>query len=226
MQTFVLVVHIILAILMIVLILVQHGKGADAGASFGGGGAATVFGASGSGKSTLLNILGGLLTPTDGKILYEGHDLYSNYKNSTELRLNDIGFIFQASHLVPYLTVEEQLTVIAKEAGVNKKEAVSNAKYLLTEIGLKDRLNAFPHMLSGGEKQRVAIMRAFTNNPKIILADEPTASLDASRATKVVEMIKERIKSEQMVGIMITHDERLFDYADRVVKLEDGKILN
>ncbi|MGX0146755.1 ABC transporter ATP-binding protein [Staphylococcus hominis] len=183
-------------------------------------------GASGSGKSTLLNILGGLLTPTDGKILYEGHDLYSNYKNSTELRLNDIGFIFQASHLVPYLTVEEQLTVIAKEAGVNKKEAVSNAKYLLTEIGLKDRLNAFPHMLSGGEKQRVAIMRAFTNNPKIILADEPTASLDASRATKVVEMIRERIKSEQMVGIMITHDERLFDYADRVVKLEDGKILN
>ena len=83
-------------------------------------------GASGSGKSTLLNILGGLLTPTDGKILYEGHDLYSNYKNSTELRLNDIGFIFQSSHLVPYLTVEEQLTVIAKEAGVNKKEAVSN----------------------------------------------------------------------------------------------------
>ena len=161
-------------------------------------------GASGSGKSTLLNILGGLLTPTDGKILYEGHDLYSNYKNSTELRLNDIGFIFQASHLVPYLTVEEQLTVIAKEAGVNKKEAASNAKYLLTEIGLKDRLNAFPHMLSGGEKQRVAIMRA----------------------TKVVEMIRERIKSEQMVGIMITHDERLFDYADRVVKLEDGKILN
>ena len=80
-------------------------------------------------------------------------------------------------------------------------------------------------MLSGGEKQRVAIMRAFTNNPKIILADEPTASLDASRAT-VVEMIKERIKSEEMVGIMITHDERLFDYADRVVKLEDGKILN
>ena len=168
-------------------------------------------GASGSGKSTLLNILGGLLTPTDGKILYEGHDLYSNYKNSTELRLNDIGFIFQASHLVPYLTVEEQLTVIAKEAGANKKEAASNA---------------FPHMLSGGEKQRVAIMRAFTNNPKIILADEPTASLDASRATKVVEMIRERIKSEQMVGIMITHDERLFDYADRVVKLEDGKILN
>lgn len=87
-------------------------------------------------------------------------------------------------------------------------------------------MDAFPHMLSGGEKQRVAIMRAFTNNPKIILADEPTASLDASRATKVVEMIKERIKSEEMVGIMITHDERLFDYADRVVKLEDGKILN
>lgn len=183
-------------------------------------------GASGSGKSTLLNILGGLLTPTDGKILYKGHDLYSIYKNSSELRLNDIGFIFQASHLVPYLTVEEQLTVIAKEAGVNKKEAASNAKRLLTEIGLKDRLHAFPHMLSGGEKQRVAIMRAFTNNPKIILADEPTASLDASRATKVVEMIRERIKSEQMIGIMITHDERLFDYADRVVKLEDGKILN
>ena len=82
------------------------------------------------------------------------------------------------------------------------------------------------HICYQEEKSNVAIMRAFTNNPKIILADEPTASLDASRATKVVEMIKERIKSEEMVGIMITHDERLFDYADRVVKLEDGKILN
>ena len=183
-------------------------------------------GASGSGKTTLLTILGGLLSQTSGTVLYNDAPLFDKQHCPSDLRLEDIGFIFQASHLVPYLTVEEQLTVIAKEAGVNKKEAASNAKYLLTEIGLKDRLNAFPHMLSGGEKQRVAIMRAFTNNPKIILADEPTASLDASRATKVVEMIRERIKSEQMVGIMITHDERLFDYADRVVKLEDGKILN
>lgn len=182
-------------------------------------------GASGSGKSTLLNILGGLLTPTSGDILYNGHHLYSKYKNRSDLRLKDIGFIFQASHLVPYLTVEEQLTIVAKEAGIKESEANSTARSLLTEIGLKERLNAYPHMLSGGEQQRVAIMRSFINQPKIILADEPTASLDAERATKVVEMIKNRIKSNHMIGMMITHDQRLFNYADRVIQLDDGKIL-
>lgn len=181
-------------------------------------------GASGSGKSTLLNILCGLLSPSSGDVLYNGEHLLSNEVDKTSLRLNDIGFIFQSSHLVPYLTVREQLMIVAKEAGIKRKEAKDKAQRLLNEIGLSHRLDVYPHMLSGGEKQRVAIMRAFMNEPKIILADEPTASLDADRATSVVQMIKAHVQTKNMIGIMITHDKRLFEYANRVIEIEDGKI--
>ncbi|PNZ68189.1 ABC transporter ATP-binding protein [Staphylococcus croceilyticus] len=181
-------------------------------------------GASGSGKSTLLNILGGLLSATEGEILFRDEPLFSKNKNKTILRLKEIGFIFQSSHLVPYLTVKEQLTIVAKEAGESTKIAKQRAEQLLNEIGLKHRLDAYPHMLSGGEKQRVAIMRALMNQPKLLLADEPTASLDAERALSVVEMIRNRVKSDNIIGIMITHDQRLFEYADRIIHLEDGKI--
>lgn len=183
-------------------------------------------GASGSGKTTLLTILGGLLSQNSGDILYNDAPLYDSDKKASELRLNEIGFIFQSSHLVPYLKVKAQLTTIGREAGMSKKDANQRAEALLKQIGLSHRLNVFPHMLSGGEKQRVAIMRALMNNPKIILADEPTASLDAERATEVIEMIKNQIHSKKMIGIMITHDKRLFEYADRVIELDDGVIVN
>lgn len=183
-------------------------------------------GASGSGKTTLLTILGGLLSQSSGEILYNGEHLYDSDKKASELRLNEIGFIFQSSHLVPYLKVKDQLITIGKEAGMAKKEATDRAEKLLTQIGLADQLNVFPHTLSGGQKQRVAIMRSLMNNPKIILADEPTASLDAERATEVIDMIKNQIQSKNMIGIMITHDKRLFDYADRVIELDDGVIVN
>ncbi|MBF2172915.1 ABC transporter ATP-binding protein [Staphylococcus epidermidis] len=183
-------------------------------------------GASGSGKTTLLTILGGLLFQTSGDVVYEGKSLFERHTNKAHLRLNDIGFIFQASHLVPYLKVLDQLTLIGKEAGMSSKEAQARAKELLTKIGLEEQLNSYPHMLSGGQQQRVAIMRALMNHPKIVLADEPTASLDASRAQEVVEMIRKQIKANQMIGIMITHDESLFKYADRIVQLYDGKIKN
>ncbi|ATH61327.1 MULTISPECIES: ABC transporter ATP-binding protein [Staphylococcus] len=183
-------------------------------------------GASGSGKTTLLTILGGLLSQSSGNILYNGVPLYSNDKKASELRLNEIGFIFQSSHLVPYLKVKDQLATIGKEAGMSKKEATKRAEKLLKQIGLEEQLNAFPHTLSGGQKQRVAIMRSLMNNPKMILADEPTASLDAERATEVIDMIKDQIQSKKMIGIMITHDKRLFDYADRVIELDDGIIVS
>ena len=181
-------------------------------------------GASGSGKSTLLSILGGLLSQTKGEINYQGKPLFSNTRRNTERRLTDIGFIFQSSHLVPYLSVMDQLTIVGREAGMSKKEAYQRASKLLTDIGLSDKLNAFPHMLSGGQKQRVAIMRALMNDPKLLLADEPTASLDAKRALSVVKMIKKEIINNDMCGIMVTHDQRLFEYADKVIYLEDGKI--
>ena len=183
-------------------------------------------GASGSGKTTLLTILGGLLSQTSGDVVYEGKSLFERHTNKAHLRLNDIGFIFQASHLVPYLKVLDQLTLIGKETGMSSKEAQARAKELLTKIGLEEQLNSYPHMLSGGQQQRVAIMRALMNHPKIVLADEPTASLDASRAQEVVEMIRKQIKANQMIGIMITHDESLFKYADRIIQLYDGKIKN
>ena len=183
-------------------------------------------GASGSGKTTLLTILGGLLSQTSGDVVYEGKSLFERHTNKAHLRLNDIGFIFQASHLVPYLKVLDQLTLIGKEAGMSSKEAQARAKELLKKIGLEEQLNSYPHMLSGGQQQRVASMRALMNHPKIVLADEPTASLDASRAQEVVEMIRKQIKANQMIGIMITHDESLFKYADRIVQLYDGKIKN
>ena len=183
-------------------------------------------GASGSGKTTLLTILGGLLSQTSGDVVYEGKSLFERHTNKAHLRLNDIGFIFQASHLVPYLKVLDQLTLIGKETGMSSKEAQARAKELLTKIGLEEQLNSYPHMLSGGQQQRVAIMRALMNHPKIVLADEPTASLDASRAQEVVEMIRKQIKANQMIGIMMTHDESLFKYADRIVQLYDGKIKN
>lgn len=183
-------------------------------------------GASGSGKTTLLTILGGLLSQTSGDVVYEGKSLFERHTNKAHLRLNDIGFIFQASHLVPYLKVLDQLTLIGKEAGMSSKEAQARAKELLKKIGLEEQLNSYPHMLSGGQQQRVAIMRALMNHPKIVLADEPTASLDASRAQEVVEMIRKQIKANQMIGIMITHDASLFKYADRIVQLYDGKIKN
>ncbi|ARJ50513.1 ABC transporter ATP-binding protein [Staphylococcus lutrae] len=182
-------------------------------------------GRSGSGKSTLLTIIGGLLSPTVGKVLLDGEDLSRLSRQAlTEKRLKDIGFIFQASHLVPYLKVYEQLELVGKEAGMRRKEAQQRAEMLLERIGLSHRARVYPHMLSGGEKQRVAIMRAWMNQPKLLLADEPTASLDAQRATEVVEMIKQQVRNEKTIGIMVTHDQRLFDYADRIIYLNDGEI--
>ncbi|MCD8821458.1 ABC transporter ATP-binding protein [Staphylococcus gallinarum] len=183
-------------------------------------------GSSGSGKTTLLNILGGLLTQSAGEIIYNDHAMYSDLKKASSMRLHDIGFIFQSSHLIPYLTVIDQLVTVGIEAGMSKREAKDRARQLLTRIGLQHRLDAYPNMLSGGEKQRVAIMRAFMNQPKLILADEPTASLDAKRATEVVEMIANEVETQGLIGIMITHDRRLFSYADQLIELDEGKVIS
>lgn len=184
-------------------------------------------GASGSGKSTLLSIIGGLLSPSEGKVILNGEDMSQlSSKALTAKRLKNIGFIFQSSHLLPYLKVKDQLVLVGKEAGLAKKEAEERAKQLLEDIGLSHRLISYPHMLSGGEKQRVAIMRAWMNEPQLLLADEPTASLDAKRATEVVEMIKNQVKTKGTIGIMVTHDERLFEYADRMLYLDEGNIVS
>lgn|SRR5690625_319794 len=190
------------------------------------GGLVILKGASGSGKTTLLSIIGGLLGRSGGEVTLNGENyLDINEKALTTMRLREIGFIFQSSHLIPYMKVIDQLAFVGEQAGMTSKDARQKAEQLLREIGLGHRLKAYPNVLSGGEKQRVAIMRAWMNEPKMILADEPTASLDAKRATEVMGMIRDNIRTNNSVGLMITHDERLFDYADRIYTLDDGHVV-
>ncbi|MEK5237140.1 ABC transporter ATP-binding protein [Paenibacillus sp. FSL L8-0470] len=185
-----------------------------------------VLGPSGSGKSTFLSAAGALLTPTSGEILIDGEPLGNKGKSElTELRLQKIGFMFQSAQLLPYLKVEEQLLYVAKLAKLSTKEAKVRAAYLLKRLGIWERRNHYPEQLSGGEKQRVAIARAWMNKPAILFADEPTASLDYERGKEVVRMIADEVKSEGKAAVMVTHDERMLEWCDRVLHLEDGVLV-
>ncbi|MBC1917761.1 ABC transporter ATP-binding protein [Listeria booriae] len=184
-----------------------------------------IVGPSGAGKSTFLSIAGALLTPTSGEITIGGQALSSlSTKALTRVRLEKVGFIFQGANLIPYLNVKDQLLVIAELAGHRNSEAKQRATQLLEELGLSHRASQYPEKLSGGEKQRVAIARAMMNNPDVILADEPTASLDAERGYSVVQMIAQEVKCNNKAAIMVTHDERILDLVDRVVRIEDGQL--
>ncbi|HFK1475854.1 TPA: ABC transporter ATP-binding protein [Bacillus paranthracis] len=185
-----------------------------------------IVGPSGSGKSTLLSIAGALLSPSKGDIYIREQNITKlSEKEMTDIRLKKIGFIFQFANLVPYLNVKEQLLYIAKLKKESKQESEKRADHLLAAFGLGERKNHYPNQLSGGEKQRVAIVRAFMNNPDLILADEPTASLDSKRAREVVEMMKREVKESQKAAIMITHDERMLDVCDRILTLRDGQLI-
>ncbi|KAA0823716.1 MULTISPECIES: ABC transporter ATP-binding protein [Bacillus cereus group] len=185
-----------------------------------------IVGPSGSGKSTLLSIAGALLSPSKGDIYIREQNITQlSEKEMTDIRLKKIGFIFQFANLVPYLNVKEQLLYIAKLKKESKQESEKRADHLLAAFGLGERKNHYPNQLSGGEKQRVAIARAFMNNPDLILADEPTASLDSKRAREVVEMMKREVKESKKAAIMITHDERMLDVCDRILMLRDGQLI-
>ncbi|AJH74012.1 ABC transporter family protein [Bacillus cereus ATCC 4342] len=185
-----------------------------------------IVGPSGSGKSTLLSIAGALLSPSKGDIYIREQNITKlSEKEMTDIRLKKIGFIFQFANLVPYLNVKEQLLYIAKLKKESKQESEKRADHLLAAFGLGERKNHYPNQLSGGEKQRVAIARAFMNNPDLILADEPTASLDSKRAREVVEMMRREVKESQKAAIMITHDERMLDVCDRILTLRDGQLI-
>lgn len=185
-----------------------------------------IVGPSGSGKSTLLSIIGALIKPTSGKVIVNDQDVVTlNVKQLADFRLNEIGFILQSSNLIPYLSVLDQLILIKKMAGKVNKEDRQFAINLLTELGLGDKLSKMPNELSGGERQRVAISRALFNQPSVILADEPTASLDSKRAHEVVKLIADEVKKRKKAAIMVTHDERMLAYCDHVYHMEDGKLL-
>lgn len=180
-----------------------------------------VIGPSGSGKSTFLTIAGGLQTPDNGVVKIADNDFNKlNEKQRSDVRFREVGFILQSSNLIPFLTVLDQLklhNLIKKE-----KFEIERAKELLKKLGIAKLKHKYPADLSGGEKQRVAIAKAIYHQPKLILADEPTASLDTKKATAVVEILAELANQMGTVIIMVTHDERMIDYCDSVYMMHDG----
>lgn len=179
-----------------------------------------VVGPSGSGKSTLLTIAGMLLASDSGKICIAGVNVSDiGKKNWTKIRQEHIGFIFQNHQLLPYLKAKEQLSAF------QRKGTAVNIDELFDELDISKCAGQYPSEMSGGEKQRVAIARAFMNDPDVILADEPTASLDAVRGRQVVEMIRMEVKKHNKGAVMVTHDERVLDLVDRIYRLDDGKLL-
>ncbi|PQP82665.1 hemin ABC transporter ATP-binding protein [Paenibacillus sp. PCH8] len=186
-----------------------------------------VMGPSGSGKSTFLSIAGALLEPTEGEVLVDGTSIMGQSKQDiSDMRLRQLGFIFQSANLIPYLKVEEQLMVVAKLAGTDKIKAEKRVDELLETVGLTQRRKAYAEKLSGGERQRVAIARALMNDPAVLLADEPTASLDAERGLDIVGMIARLVKEQGKSAVMVTHDERILPLCSRVLFLEKGKLVH
>ena len=182
-----------------------------------------IVGPSGSGKSTLLTMMGGLQRPTEGKITFMGEDLSSmDEVDRNKLRFDKIGFILQTSNLVPFLTIKEQFQLVDKFSG--KKYDAERADELMKEMGIENRKDQYPGDLSGGERQRAAICRALYPDPKLLLADEPTASLDSEKAMQVVELLKKLTEGTDRSTVMVTHDNRLLDYCDRVFRIIDGKM--
>ncbi|MER1956864.1 MAG: ABC transporter ATP-binding protein [Solibacillus sp.] len=182
-----------------------------------------IIGPSGSGKSTLLSIAGALLQPSKGEVLVNETNIGNmKEKELSSFRLTDIGFILQTSNLIPYLNVLDQLLLVCKMKGKVTSNEVDFAKTLLNDLGLSQKLTKFPNELSGGERQRVAIARAFVNNSNVILADEPTASLDSNRAFEVVKQIRNEVKERNKAAVMVTHDERMLEFCDKVYRMEDG----
>lgn len=185
-----------------------------------------LLGPSGSGKTTLLSIAGGLLTPTEGTVVVDGHDISShNAKELTEFRRENVGFVFQSVNLVPFLTAEENLLVVDElGGGKGGKAAKARARQLLDELGLGHRMRNLPGHLSGGERQRVAIGRALFNNPKLVLFDEPTSALDTKLGAQVMELIRTEMKARDTAAVIVTHDSRMTEYADRTVQIVDGRL--
>lgn len=179
-----------------------------------------VIGPSGSGKSTFLTLAGGLQTPTHGRVIINGNDFTAlNEKERSQLRFRDIGFILQASNLIPFLTAKQQLELVDKLMK-HKNENLQDA--LFDDLGISHLKNKLPGDLSGGERQRLAIARALYNDPAIVLADEPTASLDSERAFEVVALLSKECKEKEKTVIMVTHDKRMIESCDYIYEIRDG----
>ena len=183
-----------------------------------------IMGPSGSGKTTLMNIIGCLDRPTSGAFELAGTNILTlKDKELSNVRLNSIGFVFQSFHLMPKETALENVSLPLSYAGVKKKERKERALKALTRVGLEDRATFMPTQLSGGQKQRVAIARAMVNNPKILLADEPTGALDSKSGAQIIELFQ-KLNDEGVTIVMITHDSNIASHAKKVYNIIDGEI--
>ncbi len=184
-----------------------------------------IEGPSGSGKTTLLSMISGILRPNSGVVSVEGRDIWGlSSDDIAEFRLNKVGFVFQDYHLFPRLTTMENVAIplILKKQDWGK--SMNEAMQYLEIVGLKERAHLTPVKLSGGEQQRVAIARAIASKPDILIFDEPTASLDGDTGRRIVDFVKSNILNENRCILIVTHDSRIFEYADRIMRMEDGKI--
>jgi len=185
-----------------------------------------LVGPSGSGKTTMLSILAALLTPTSGQVLIDGMDLSQmSDKERVTLRREKIGFTFQSNNLIPFLNAKENVEFMLRLNNRLDHTGRIRSEELLARLGLEQRLRNLPSQMSGGQQQRVAIARALIHNPTVVLADEPTASLDTERAFQVVKTFAALIHENQRAGIMVTHDLRMCQFVDRVLQMRDGKLV-
>ncbi len=186
-----------------------------------------IVGPSGCGKTTLLSVIAGTLRFDSGEIdLFDTSLHQLSEKEITSFRRENVGFIFQQFHLIPTLNCVENVSIPLLLQGVARKEALQRASEMMKAIGLEGRETERPKNLSGGQQQRIAIARALVHHPKLIICDEPTSSLDAETGCRVMEILSQVAKSEERCVIVVTHDNRIFDYADRTTKMNDGKIIN
>jgi putative ABC transport system ATP-binding protein len=183
-------------------------------------------GPSGSGKTTLLSMLSGILRPNSGSVLLEGADIWTFRADTlARFRLDKIGFVFQDYHLFPRLTTAENVAVPLILKRRSWEQAIGEAVVQLEEVGLKDRAELPPVKLSGGEQQRVAIARAVVARPDFLILDEPTASLDGDTGRKIIELVRREMLTGNRCILIVTHDSRIFEFADRILHMEDGKLI-
>jgi putative ABC transport system ATP-binding protein len=186
-----------------------------------------LVGESGSGKTTLISIIAGILSPTEGGVRVFDTDIYAlSDSDLVTFRLQTIGFIFQQYNLLPSLTAAENAAVPLIAAGVARGEAVDRARVLLDKLNIADQSDKFPRQLSGGQQQRVAIARALVHEPRLVVCDEPTAALDAKSGRRVMDLLREVALAADRAVIIVTHDNRIFDLADRILVMEDGRIVS
>ena len=185
----------------------------------------TVWGPSGSGKTTLMNIIGLIDSPTEGEVLFEEQDTRILADNAlTEFRADKIGFVFQSFNLVPVLSALENVMLPLQIKGVDEGSARARATTALIDVGLERFKNSLPDKLSGGQRQRVAIARALVVDPKLVIADEPTANLDSENSRMIIDLMREMNQARKVTFVFTTHDQRLLDHVDRKIQLRDGNI--